>query len=256
MSSLVSTPVRRAAARLVAPLNNTQSSKRWGHTVRLIALEDLPFGKAYEGDVLRVKAGYARNYLIPNKKAVYATPQNFDRLKIVDPEVESEEQRLARLLRESSMNKKDEEYLKQSDMLKKYMRNKIVSTLLQIGDHLDCQAANSLYSCSQLKIWRVVDPNTTDMLHPGVVNASNLREKLGKQLKIDLAPTDKLHIFSDTPLMHSELDESKQQSMIDAFSPDVECSVEIKKLGEYLAKISLPGGYAVPLKFQVIQRVP
>jgi large subunit ribosomal protein L9 len=95
----------------------------------LIALEDLPHGKAYEGDVISVKAGYARNYLIPKKKAVYATPQHFERLSIVDPDVETEEQRLARKQRESSMDKKEEEYLKQTDILKKYLRNKVVSAL-------------------------------------------------------------------------------------------------------------------------------
>jgi ribosomal protein L9 len=128
MNSLISSVVRPTAIRRAAGFtNNTQLAKRWGHTVRLIAMEDLPHGKAYEGDVVRVKAGFARNFLIPQKKAVYATPQNFERLQIVDPDVETEEQRVARLQRESSMNKKDEEYLRQSDMLKKYLRNKVVS---------------------------------------------------------------------------------------------------------------------------------
>ena len=101
----------------------------------MIALEDLPHGKAYEGDVVRVKAGYARNYLIPQKKAVYATAQNFERLSIVDPEVETEEQRIARLKRESSMNKQEEEFLKQSDVLKKYLKNKVVSLFGAMGSH-------------------------------------------------------------------------------------------------------------------------
>jgi ribosomal protein L9 len=128
MNSLISSVVRPTAIRRAAGFyHNTQLAKRWGHTVRLIAMEDLPHGKAYEGDVVRVKAGFARNFLIPQKKAVYATPQNFERLQIVDPDVETEEQRVARLQRESSMNKKDEEYLRQSDMLKKYLRNKVVS---------------------------------------------------------------------------------------------------------------------------------
>ena len=105
-------------------------TQRYVHTVRLIALEDLPHGKAYEGDVIRVKAGYARNFLIPKKKAVYATPQNFERLQIVDPEMETEEQRVARLERESSMSKKEEEYLKQADVLKRYLKNKVVSNYL------------------------------------------------------------------------------------------------------------------------------
>jgi hypothetical protein len=100
---------------------------RWGHSVRLIALDDLPHGKAYRGDVLHVKAGYARNYLLPKRMAVYATPQNFVRLGMIDPHVETEEQRLARLQRESSMSATDDKYLKQADILKKYLRNKTVS---------------------------------------------------------------------------------------------------------------------------------
>lgn len=103
------------------------TTRRWGHSVRLIALEDLPHGKGYQGDVVTVKAGYARNYLIPQKKAIYATPQNFDKFGMVDPEFETEEQRLARLQRESSMDKKAEQHLKEADILKKYLRNKVVS---------------------------------------------------------------------------------------------------------------------------------
>lgn len=102
------------------------ATKRWGHSVRLIALEDLPHGKGYQGDVVSVKAGYARNYLVPQKKAVYATPQNFEKLGIIDPDFESEEERIARLQRESSMDKKAEQHLKQADILRKYLRNKVV----------------------------------------------------------------------------------------------------------------------------------
>jgi ribosomal protein L9 len=101
-------------------------SKRWGHTVRLIALEDFPHAKAYKGDVVRVKAGYARNYLIPQKKALYATPQNFEKMGMVDPDVETEEQRIARLVREQNFDQQEEKYLKQADILKSYLRNKVV----------------------------------------------------------------------------------------------------------------------------------
>ncbi len=109
-------------------LPQTQSqNKRWGHTVRLIALEDLPHGKAYKGDVLTVKAGYARNHLVPQKLAAYATPQNFERLGVVDPDFETEEERIARLQRESNMTATEDRYLKEADLLKKYLKNKVVS---------------------------------------------------------------------------------------------------------------------------------
>ena len=110
-------------------LQHTQT-KRFGHSVRLIALEDLPHGKAYKGDVLTVKAGYARNHLVPQKLALYATPQNFDKLGMVDPDFETEEERIARLQRESNMTATEDRYLKESDLLKKYLKNKVVSIVV------------------------------------------------------------------------------------------------------------------------------
>ena len=107
-----------------------QPPKRWAHTVRLIAMEDLPHGKAYKGDVVTVKAGYARNHLVPQKLALYATPQNFSKLGIVDPDFETEEERIARLQRESNMTAAEDRYLKDSDLLKKYLRNKVVSCVV------------------------------------------------------------------------------------------------------------------------------
>lgn len=112
---------------LLLPQQNQSQNKRWGHTVRLIALEDLPHGKAYKGDVLTVKAGYARNHLVPQKLAAYATPQNFEKLGVVDPDFETEEERIARLQRESNMTATEDRYLKEADLLKKYLKNKVVS---------------------------------------------------------------------------------------------------------------------------------
>jgi len=103
-------------------------TRRWGHSVRLIALQDLPHGRGYQGDVVTVKAGYARNFLVPQKKAVYATPKNFEKLGIVDPDVETEEQRITRLQKELSMDTKAEKYLKEADILRRYLRTKMVSS--------------------------------------------------------------------------------------------------------------------------------
>ena len=83
------------------PVINRVLSRSFGHSVRLIALEDLPQQGYYRGDVVSVKAGFARNFLVPKKKAVYATPQNFQKLGIVDPDFESEEDRIERLQKES-----------------------------------------------------------------------------------------------------------------------------------------------------------
>lgn len=103
----------------------------------------------------------------------------------------------------------------------------------------------------------MVDPNSVDALHPGEVNAKNLRQKLSKQLKIDLEDDESIHICSETPIVHNEMNDSKVQTMVDEFvTTGAECHLIIKRLGEYIAKVSIRGGYSVPLKFVVLQRVP
>ena len=48
--------------------------------MEIILLEDiLPLGKA--GDLVKVSDGYGRNYLIPNKLAIKATPKNRKKLE-------------------------------------------------------------------------------------------------------------------------------------------------------------------------------
>ena len=123
----------------------------------------------------------------------------------------------------------------------------------------------------KLQIWRMVDPNSTDTLHPGVVTTENLREKLSKQLKIDLDENEAMHIFRNedddntdssdttttttTPINFAEIDEVKIQAMIDDFIPTTDtCPIKINRLGDYLAVIGLKGGYTVPLRFVVRQR--
>ena len=125
----------------------------------------------------------------------------------------------------------------------------------------------------KLQIWRMVDPNSTDTLHPGVVTTENLREKLSKQLKIDLDENEAMHIFREdddndntdssdsaaktttNPINFTEIDEVKIQAMIDDFIPTTDkCPIKINRLGDYLAVIGLKGGYTVPLRFVVRQR--
>ena len=63
-------------------------------------------------------------------------------------------------------------------------------------------------------MWRVVDPNSIDVLFPGKVNAWNIRKKLSKQLKIDLEDHETLHIVSKEPTNHSELNDKVTQSIL------------------------------------------
>lgn len=114
--------------RALQRLSILSPQQRLGHTVRIIAVQDLPNGKAYQGDVLEVKAGYARNYLIPQKIAIYATRRNFAELDMQDPDRESPEERRTRLAHESASG--DDKHLKAADLLKHYLRNKVVSRLV------------------------------------------------------------------------------------------------------------------------------
>lgn len=88
----------------------------------------MPNGKAYKGEVVNVKPGFARNHLIPQKFAVYATAQNFEKFGMTDPDLETEAERKERLAREAMSDESAEE-LKAADILKLYMRNKVVGTL-------------------------------------------------------------------------------------------------------------------------------
>jgi ribosomal protein L9 len=112
----------------VAATHTFPTTRSMGHTVRVIVQQDLADGKAYEGDVMEVKAGYARNYLIPQKKALYATRQNFERLGMSDPDQETEEHRRDRLAKEAVAG--EDLDLKAADLLKYYLRNKVVSIFL------------------------------------------------------------------------------------------------------------------------------
>ena len=121
----------RPLAAFSAPQQQQQQQQiRHKHTVRVILQDDLPNGKAYAGEVLHVAAGYARNYLIPQRLALYATRQNFTKLGMTDPDLETTEERQARLARER-LESEDED-LKAADLLRHYLRNKVVSQLFSI----------------------------------------------------------------------------------------------------------------------------
>lgn len=97
---------------------------RFAHTVRIICCQDLPNGAASRHQVTQVKAGYARNYLLPQKLAVYATRANFDKFNLVDPELETLEQRRAR--QAAAAAKDDDVEAHAADILRRYLAHKTV----------------------------------------------------------------------------------------------------------------------------------
>lgn len=89
-----------------------------------------------------------------------------------------------------------------------------------------------------------------------MVDAVAIRKKLSKQLKIDLEPHEKVHLMAE-PVLHSDLTESSMDEMMkspDFGETDQPCTTQVRKLGEYLARISLKGGFQVPLKVEVLKR--
>lgn len=83
-----------------------------------------------------------------------------------------------------------------------------------------------------------------------MVDAKAVREKLSKHLKIDLEKHEKIHI-QDELLEPDELTEEKLQERVDAMDVEKPCDVQIRRLGTFVARITLAGGHAVPLRVQV-----
>jgi len=88
-----------------------------------------------------------------------------------------------------------------------------------------------------------------------MVDAKAVRRKLSKQLKIDLEPHEKIHLRKEPVISHAELTELDMKTMMeDMGDPQEPCKVEIRQLGEFLARISLRGGYSIPLKVEILKR--
>lgn len=84
-----------------------------------------------------------------------------------------------------------------------------------------------------------------------------VRQKISKQLKIDLEPHEKVHLRAE-PLAEVEDEEGNVRSLesyLDEFGdPEVECTTKIKQVGKFVARISLSGGFSVPLRIEVVKR--
>lgn len=229
------------------------------HTVRIILKDDvldakgMPIDPSWSiGDVVHVAAGYARNYLLPQKKAVYATRHAFQQLGRRDPDYETREQKRDRLAREAEMG--SDTHLQAYRLLTTYLSNKT------------------------LQIYRNVDP-FTKAVFPGFVDAKAIRRKLSKQLMIDLEPHphEMIHLY---PHPIPKIDEMTLEALDEllrplgrkpvpaeaedggeiggdkAHDPSVlePCKVQIRELGSFVARITLAGGYTVPLKIEILQR--
>jgi hypothetical protein len=87
-----------------------------------------------------------------------------------------------------------------------------------------------------------------------MVDASAVRDKLSRQLKIDLEDDkEQIHI-RDEPINVEGMAEEEVTAVLDEIDTSSPCKVQLRQLGLYVAKISVKGGYSVPLKFAITKR--
>jgi len=194
-----------------------------GHTVQIILQDDLPGGKGYVGEVVTVKAGYARNYLIPMRKAYYATPENLERFGVS-----------ATMMKKAESIEVEEvsEDKKAADLLRKYLNQKTL-TIKRNADRV------------------------SGKIHPGKVTAANVKEKLAKHLKIVLEDHEKVILYPEK-INLTEIGYNLEQFVSGHQGCELEsipsCTTEVRELGDYCAKIYLRGGFVIPLHVHVVKR--
>lgn len=202
-------------------------SRRSFGTVRVILRKDVE-NVGYTNDVVKVRAGYARNFLVPHKTAVYASRSNFRSLNLKDPDLETYEERQQRLALEISDSANQN--LKAANLLQTYLASKT------------------------LVLRRQASPEDGSV-SPGHVSAQHVRQKLSKKLKIDLNKKEKVHLRKTALKDPSQLSEQEVAAMMEELGDaQTDCTVQIRDLGEYMARITLEGDYQVPLFLRIEPR--
>ena len=110
-----------------------------------------------------------------------------------------------------------------------------------------------LHICVQVTIWRHVDPET-GAVHPGMVDEKAIRQKLYRQLRIELESHEQIHILEKPVESHKKLTDKNIETLMKKIDTSSPCQVQLRQLGNFVAKITLDGGYTVPLKFEVLKR--
>jgi ribosomal protein L9 len=87
-----------------------------------------------------------------------------------------------------------------------------------------------------------------------MVDSSAVRKKLSKQLKIDLESYERVHLYKEAVSYGDYNEKATEELMGTLGDSEVKCEVQIKKMGDYIARITLRGGYSVPLRFEVTKR--
>ena len=90
-------------------------------------------------------------------------------------------------------------------------------------------------------------------LFPGMVDEQAIRKKLSKQLKIDLDKHETIHIREEALEPDESSSDATLMEIVEGLDTSKKCEVEIRKVGNFVARISLAGDYVVPLRFTVVR---
>tara|TARA_B100001250_G_C19614790_1_gene706668 strand:- start:18 stop:476 length:459 start_codon:yes stop_codon:yes gene_type:complete len=111
------------------------------------------------GEIIDVKRGFARNYLISKKKALFASKQNIKEVEVIKQE----------------LNKKDQEKKKQAKLIQEKIKNKIIEIKKLSTEN------NELYgSVKPTEISKILDNNDRIKINPSLIQPVKEIKSLGE----------------------------------------------------------------------------
>ena len=118
------------------------------------------------GEIIDVKRGFARNYLISNKKALYASKENIKEVEKIKTE----------------LNKKDQEKKKNAKQIYESLKNKVFETKKLITEN------NDLYgSVKPTEISKIINQSEKIDVKPSLIQPLNEIKSLGTfKVKLNL----------------------------------------------------------------------
>ena len=111
------------------------------------------------GEIIDVKRGYARNYLISKKKALFASKENIKEVEIIKQE----------------LNKKDQEKKKQAKTIQEKIKNKVIEI-----KKLSTENKELYGSVKPTEISRILETNENIKINPSMIQPVKEIKSLGE----------------------------------------------------------------------------
>ena len=111
------------------------------------------------GEIIDVKRGYARNYLISKKKALFASKENIKEVEVIKQE----------------LNKKDQEKKKQAKMVQEKIKNKVIEI-----KKLSTENKELYGSVKPTEISRILENNEKVKINPSMIQPVKEIKSIGE----------------------------------------------------------------------------